>query len=269
MMAHDDIFLIETARPGATGGNVATVDWTTIRSDVDGLLLRPNITALGAVPDVDTSGVAEGDTLLWDATANGGAGGWITAVPSPGLTLYNATDLGTPYEVDNLYVGSGIQVTEVLGITGLVPAYGGTGSANSVARSDHAHTVPSLVRSTFGQGGYLGSGSRSLASVNATLADGIEYLVVATLNMQMRGADPGACYYRLSVTIDGDTRQSNGGSSGFWCVQGVPDKTTWVHHRTLTGTGAAVTCSASVAYHSGGGFYTDAGELEVRLSPAR
>lgn len=233
----DQPFLVEIARPGATGGNVSTVDWTTIRADVDGLLELPQITELGSIPNVDETGVADGHVLVRS---------------------------GDDYVTQELVAPAWGAITGTLADQGdLNTALGGKASAS------HSHTTPSIVRSTFGAGGYMSSGSRSLTSTPVTLASGIEYLVVATLNMQMRGADPGACYYRLSVVIDGNTRQSNGGSSGFWCVQGVPDKTTWVHSRTLTGTGSAITVSASVAYHSGGGFYTDAGELEVRLFPAR
>lgn len=232
-----DVTVHTRIRPGLPGDSADTVRMTQIESDLATALARPAINELADIPDFDPTGGVAGDVVTYDGT-----------------------DYGLTTPVDPVW---GAITGTLADQTDLNSALGGK-SATS-----HAHTTPSLTRSTFAPGGYMSSGSRALTSTPVTLANGIEYLVVATLNMQMRGADPGACYYRLTVTIDGNARQSNGGSTGFWCVQGVPDKTTWVHDRTLTGTGAAITVSASCAYHSGGGFYTDAGELEVRLFPAR
>lgn len=240
-MDDHDILVIEVARRGTTGGNVDTVDWTTIRADVDGLLLNPAINALTDVPDVTGTPVA-GDVLVYDGTT------WVTQDPAPAMTV---TDTGS---VDLTLDGSDLSADVI---------YAGSGSESTASRSDHTHANHAPTRETFTPGGYLSSGTRPLASTTVALTPGVSHVVKARLNMQVRGADPGACYYRLTVTINGNARQSGSATDGFWCVQGVPDKTTWEHHQTITGTGAAITVSASIAYDSGGGFYTDAGELVI------
>jgi hypothetical protein len=234
MIHPDEILVIEVARPGATGGNVATVDWTTIRTDVDGLLALPAITALGDIPNVSEPAPADGQLLV-----RLGAG-YVLQDPPPtpewgsiGGTLSDQSDLNTAL----------------------------------AGKSDtgHGHTAPSNSRATYAASGSLSSGSRSLTSVSPTLLSGVTYLVEAELLTQQRGTG-GASYYRLSLTIAGNTSQS--AASRFWCVGGVPDPRVWQHERTIVGTGAAITVSASIAYQAGDPLNVDAGELVVRLRPS-
>lgn len=242
-----EILVIEVARRGSTGGNVATVDWNTIRAEVTALLSRANITKLDAVPDVAASSPSNGQVLTWNGS------NWVPTTPVNAVT--GVTD------------SASVDLTLSSGNISAVVKYGGSGSATTAARSDHAHTTPSTVVATFGPGGYMSSGSRPLASTSVVLASGVTYLVQTRLNMQMRGADAGQCQYRMALTVDGSTHESPAGTNGFWCVQGVPDKTMWFYPRTIVGTGAAVSISAAVSYYGGGGFNTDAGEIEVTLIP--
>lgn len=245
----NDVQIIEVQHRGLPGTGMTLAEYTTLRSDANTLLARPVITILDDVPDVILTSPAAGHILVRDA-----AGNWVNQAPSPAITVTDSAS------IDLTLTGTDLTAAAI---------FAGSGSASTVARSDHAHTADTVTRATFGPGGYMSTGTRSLASANVTLANGIPYLVQARLNMQMRGADAGAAYYQLTVTINGVARTSTGGSNGFWAVQGVPDKTTWEFSQQITGTGAAITCSASVSYFSGAGFYTDAGELAIELRPGR
>lgn len=265
-MDDKEIFLIEVGRQGRTGGNVATVDWTTIRADVDALLARPNISSLDAVPNVAAPSPANGQFLMWNGSA------WVPATVSSGISLRAKNwDVVTP-NMTVLIPGAGLTSEDEPSNTThgyLAVNFAGSGSASTASRSDHAHTNPVPTRAPFGPQAYMSSGTRNLGSTSVVLPNGISCVVKSKINMQMRGADPGACYYQLRLTINGNARTSNGGSTGFWCVQGVPDKTTWEHHITLTGAGTAITISADCIYYGGGGFYTDAGEIVVEVDPDR
>lgn len=266
-MSDRDIFIIQTSRRGARGDlDTGSLEWSVIRGEVDELLSRSAIDALDDLADVDAPSPSSGQVLAWNGSA------WEPVALTGGMAqIWDGDEFSGPYDRLNpiapLYLLDDDPVQP--GMAKLGVQLGGIGVSNLPARSDHTHTNPAPARTTFGPGGYLSSGTRTLASTNVTLAAGISYVVEATLRVQMRGADPGACYYRASVSIAGNTRQSTGGVNGFWCVQGVPREQTWEHERTITGTGAAISISAAVAYDSGGGFYTDAGELVVRLRPAR
>ena len=239
-----EIFIIEIGRRGRDGDYTGASEVALLKNRATALEARANITKLDDVPDVDAATPTNGQVLTWDGSA------WSAATPASAVS--GVTDSAS---VD-LTLASGNITADV--------KYAGTGSASTAARSNHTHTNPAPTRAPFGPQGYMSSGTRSLGSTSVTLAAGISYVVKARLNLQMRGADAGACYYQLRLTINGnDVRTSTGGASGFWCVQGVPDKTTWEHHITMTGTGSAITVSAHCIYYGGGGFYTDAGEIVV------
>lgn len=263
-MSDRDIFLIEIGRRGRDAAGTP-VDYATLRADVADLQDRPAILKLVDIPDVSGS-PTNGQLIAWDADTEQ----WIFRSPPSGITVNDGDDMVANVwgiSFDNGLVSA--ESTVLPGFMGVGVRFGGTGTSPEVARRDHRHTVPTIMRVPFGPAAYMSSGSRTLASTSVTLLSGVTYLVKTKINMQMRGADPGACYYRLNLTIDGNSRQSAGGSAGFWCVQGVPDKTTWNHSRQITGTGAAIPISAAVSYFDGGGFYTDAGELEIELLPSQ
>lgn len=262
----DSIIFHRVLIPGLPGDGMTVAEASALRADLADYEAQLAAFGLDDLADVNVSGVTSGQYLRWTGAA------WTPATVATGLTeVVKAGDAGTSQLNVNRLVLQGPLTTSSAG-TGsayISVNYGASGTSSNVARADHAHNVYTPTRGVFTPGGYMSSGTRNLTSVNVTLPAGITCTVKARLNMQMRGADPGACYYRLAIAIDGNTRTSNSGSNGFWCVQGVPDKTTWEHHFPFIGTGAAITVSASVQYDSGGGFYTDAGELVVEVEAAR
>ncbi len=57
-----------------------------------------NLTALGSIglhSDVDLTGIEDGNTIIWDETANGGLGGFIISTPDGGLTADQVRSLVT------------------------------------------------------------------------------------------------------------------------------------------------------------------------------
>ena len=264
-----DIFLIEVARRGRDGDYAGAAEVATLQGRATALEARVDITSLDAVPDVNAAGPTDGQALVWDAGASawvpGSAGGSIESVWQFGTNMANNV-----YYL-NMIFGLQTALSTYLGknVVSIAVDFAGTGSATTVARSDHNHTTASITRGEFAPTGYMSSGTRTLKTENVTLASGVAYLVKARLKPQMRGADSGAAYYTMTVTINGNARTSTGGSNGFWCVQGVPNKEEWAHHQAITGTGAAITITGAVTYHSGAGFNVDAGELEIELIPNR
>lgn len=261
--------LHERIIPGASGSGMTTAEYTTLRNDINTILTRPAISFLTDIPDV-VGTPSDGDVLIY----NGADAEWQPGAIEAGLgAVYDASDTLVMEDVRAITAKAG--VTARAG-TGSDPnhavievQFDGTGTSNKAARADHTSSPIVAAREEFGPAAYMSSGTRSLKSTSITLADGVRYLVVATLTMQMRGADPGPCYYRQTLTIGGVSQSTPSGSNGFWGVQGVPDRTPYTYRRWINGTGTAITISASVSYDGGGGFYTDHGVLEITAYPNR
>lgn len=222
---------------------------------------------LGDLNDVDTTG--DTDMVLFKQSDGTFAFGSMA-----GSMAEVGQNWGSPVpvftDIHSLRFRPGLYVEESDVNPGLVlvgPVFGTT--INTIAQGSHTHFQPLPTRVTTAPSGYISGGSQPLGSTSVPLADGINCVVEAELYGQFRGADSGAAYYTVSITIGGNTFTSPGGESGFWCVQGVPDKIQWQHERRLSGTGAAVAVSASVAWHSGSGFNIDRTYLKVRVRPDR
>jgi hypothetical protein len=267
-MTDRDIILIEVARRGRDGDYAGASEVAALQSRASALEARPNITSLDDVPNVVETSPTTGQVLTRDANGN-----WVNATLAAGVNVREAGQIVTSNARNIDFSGtfdvadapdpppSGPYATVAL-------VFAGSGGSAFPARSDHVHTNPPPVRVPIAAGGYMSSGTRALASTNVTLPAGISCVVKAYFEgFQMRGADAGACYYQLRITINGNARTSAGGAK--WVVQGVPNDPNWGHHQTIDGTGAAITVSADVIYHSGGGFYTDSGDLVVEVDPAR
>lgn len=264
-MDDHEIVLIEVARRGRDGDYTGASEVAALKTRATALESRPNITSLDAVPNVNAPTPANGNVLTWDGTA------WVANTAASGIPTVRTDWVEKSYaNITTLRTGVGLNISQPSPNNVLLEVITlGSGASSAAARSDHTHTLIAPVRATYGPMGYMSSGTRALGSTSVVLPAGIACIVKARLNMQMRGSDTGQCYYQLRLTINGNSRTSNGGTGGFWCVQGVPDKTTWEHHLAITGTGTAVTVTADVIYHSGGGFHTDAGEIVVDVDTAR
>lgn len=266
----NDIYVVEVNKTGLPGDGATVAEvaaWRAERADWISTLTGYGLDDLS---DVDTTGAADGHPLVYDA----GTASWVAGDLQAGY-IAQVIEAGDPStaqnEIQQVAVGNGLTVVpNGTGSALIIPEYAGSGVEDKPARWDHTHTLVSPKRVAITPAGYLSSGSRALASTTVTLAGGLQHIVKARLaHFQVRGADPGACYYTVSLTINGNTRTSAGGPNGYWAVQGVPREQGWEHEQTITGTGAAITVSASIKYHSGGGINTDAGELVVELVAAR
>lgn len=268
-MDDNDIFLIEVARRGRDGDYAGASEVAALKTRADALEARANITSLDAVPNVDAPSPSAEQYLKYNGTS------WIPASVTGGISQWwnQGTESwqGTYDRIlalDPVYFFADDPAQPTM--LKIHVALEGTGSSARPARSDHTHNNPAHTRVRFAATGYMSSGTRSLVSTTVTLLAGIQYRVKATLKVQMRGADAGACYYQLRTIINNIAYTSDGGATnGFWCVQGVPNKEVWDQHETITGTGAAITVSAEVLYWGGGGFYVDAGDLLVEPKPNR
>lgn len=243
--------------------DIPLAEWTDYKNRVVA------IEGLGLVDlsDVDLDGLADGMVITWDD----GDSVWKPTAMLNGLESGrdNTGDI-IMEDVRSVVVGTGLEGFESGSIPdGLVVRVLFGTTANTAARGNHTHTQPLPVRVTTAPSGYMSGGTRNIGSTSVTLASGITYIVEAAVYGQLRGADPGASYYTVNINIDGNTYTSPGGSDGFWCVQGVPDKVHWEHERQVTGTGASIPVSATIAYHSGAGFNVDRMYLRVRARPNR
>lgn len=260
----DPIVIVVPSSADIPPGNITEAEWLALKDRVT-VVEGYDLADLG---DVDTVGEA-GTALIKQEDGSFAFGTVSGAIDRIG----NAGTEENSYGVRWISLRRGIAFAESSpGTVFLDVVYGGTGGSNSVARSDHTHAQPLPVRVTTAPSGYISGGSQPLGSTSVTLANGIAYVVEAELYGQFRGADSGPAYYTLSITIGsgtGATYTSPGGESGFWCVQGVPDKILWQYERRLSGTGAAVPVSASVAWHSVSGFNIDRTYLKVRVRPDR
>lgn len=261
----DDIIMHQIAAPGLPGDGFTKPEAAQLRSDLDDLLARPVIDELDDIPNVDAASPSAGDALQFDGT------NWVPVELVNGIDLYTGSTLRVE-GANDIRASNGLEFTDSStdGRSWLLPIYGGTGSANRISRSDHRHSNPLPEFHLFSATGYMSGGTRQIISRSVQLQAGIQYVVIARFRPQVRGADPGAAYYRLTIDINGNPKTSPGGQgSGFWCVQGVPKKEEWSNARPAYGTGQSITISASVSYHSGAGFNVDAGELEIELKPDR
>lgn len=259
----DDVLIHRVMTPGLDGNGITNPEAIALRNDLDALLERPVIDELDDIPNVSADSPDDGDTLVYnDATdmwESGSVSGAIARVDD-----HNSAQVEP--DVHRLTFDAGLTARRAgAGWAAASVRFAGSGSASTAARSDHTHTIMENGRAEFGPQGYMASGTRQLVSTSLPLASK-SYRIYVALRVQVRGGDPGPCYYRLAVTIDGNTRQSPSGTNGFWCVQGVPNKETWDHVRRVDGNGSAITISASIAWGSGGGgFNTDAGDLLILI----
>lgn len=258
----ENIYRIITSRaPVVTGAEPAEVEWTSLVGRVESLEDAPRL--LAELDDVNPAGLGDGYVLMWNAADSV----WDVGLVQSGLTRVRDwdTDIGDgPYP--SLQTVPPVYASQHPGDPSVFRIGVNVGTtASTVAAGNHVHPLPSRFVEPISPGGYMSGGTRSLASRNVTLPAGKSCRVEARIDMQVRGGDPGPCYYRLHLNIDGHTRASGAGENGFWGVSGVPGHPPFSHAWTITGTGSSIPVSASISYYDGGGFYTDAGELVITV----
>lgn len=261
---HDEpIILLVPGSAEIPAGSVTPMAWI----DVQNRLAAVEGLGIVDLSDVDLTGLANGMALEWDADDDV----WRPRVPALSVDAQSSGGDITRFGPVRVFAFiNGLTVTqdpEYPTFALVAPIFGS--GANTVAEGNHTHTNPLPVFEPYAATAAMSGGNRVLVTKAVTLAAGISYVVVARVRATVRGADAGAAYFRLALTIDGNTRTSPSGAGAFRAVQGVPFEKEWVHAQTITGTGAAITVSATITYDSGSGFYPDAGELEIDLRPGR
>jgi len=238
-------------------------------SEAEWSALQGRVTAvegLGLVDlsDVDSSALTDGVTLVYDAATEtwkpGAAVGRIEYVSNEG-------GAGVP-NVHGIIAWRGLNViTGDPGVAYLQPTWGGTGTANTVARSDHAHSIRTDHYLPFGSTGSFSSGTRSLVSGNVTGLDvSRTYVIKGTLDVQLRGDGTGAGRTRPRITINGNGIDIPEPPRS---VAGVQPQYT-VRHPGVTVTGvSSVAVSGSIAYVDGDPTWVGGGALTVSIEANR
>lgn len=228
---------------------VATLPTSTITAgEWDALKGRVTVVeGLGLVDlsDVDTTGLANGLTLVYDSASGtwkpGSSGGTIATVKNNTTTVRS--------NVSELRFLDGISATAVINVAGVVELnvqYGGTGSANLAARSDHTHTPATTPKFPFAASGVLSSGTRTLVNDTITgLSPGTSYTIIARLRCNHKNTiNNGTVRFSLQVgAAAADTADEPN-------VGGVPAKA-YLEATGTTGGVSSIGITATVQYQTG------------------
>lgn len=269
MAVIDDIVLIQMQRPGIDGTGISSAEKTQLVNDVAAALARANITKLTDVPDVNGT-PTNGQVLQWSAANNR----WEVSSLTAGISTILDGGSGVVSIIANsMEFSDGLTVTASESGGTVYPAvvFGGTGSANSVAHSDHTHTLRANVAFPFDASGTLSSGSRTLISGTVSGLDPLRtYIISADLIGDLRGGGTGAGYTLPRITIGSVVQDRFGGTRGeVRTVSGV-DREYSMDHPGATVTGVtSVAVSATTAYRSGDPIIVGAGELTISIKANR
>lgn len=206
----DQVLTYVIPKPAAVPASTITGgDWTTLNDRMDVV----EDMGLADLSDVNTTGATDGDTLMYDSAATPP---WVVG-SNTGLTVRNGDGSIVASNVESFYFLYGVEAYQHLSLPDRVvvrPTYGGTGTTDTVARSDHYHSAPVGKRGVIAATGVLSSGTRDLVSTTfGPLTSGITYDVEAwfvvrarnnvnngTFNLLCRvGAD--AAYPQLSRNV--------------------------------------------------------------------
>ena len=258
----DPIVIVVPSAADIPPGDITEAEWLQLKDRVT--IVEAN--GIADLSDVDLSGIENGQVLVWDVSTET----WRAGMVQSGI--YRVFDwdveLDGPFNLIQTVRPLFAQVHPGYADRARIGINVGT-AADTVAAGNHTHTQPLPTRVAAGPSGYISGGSQSLGSTTITLPSGVACIVEAEVYGQFRGADSGAAYYTISLNIAGNIYTSPGGTDGFWCVQGVPDKFYWTHERKITGDGTGIPVIANVAWHSGSGFNIDRTYLKVRVRPDR
>lgn len=257
-----EVHIVITQSPGVDG-TTSTARLGQIESDLAIVLARPAIEALDDVPDVDAAGATAGQSLLRNAANTG----WEAGTPVTGISVKDDT-LPAATGVTTLDFRRGLRATEqVPGEVDVTIDYAGTGSATSVARSDHTHSIRIDQTLPIPASGTLSSGTRPLVSGTVSGLDPARsYVIKGTMYLHARGDGSGASFARPRVTINGVNK---GLFEDMRLVAGVLI-TEPTHHAGVLVTGvSSVAVAATVAFSGGDPAYIGAGELFIDVTASR
>lgn len=267
MAVTDDIVLIQIQRPGIDGAGIAAPEKTQLVNDVAAALARANITSLMAVPGV-TGTPANGDVLTFDGSQ------WQPQTMAAGIVTISEQGIGVISTIaGTMEFAEGLTVTasETGGTVYPSVVFGGTGSANSVAHSDHTHSLWADVPLPFDASGTLSSGSRPLVSGTVSGLDPARtYIITADLIGDLRGGGTGAGYTLPRITIGSVIQDRFGGTRGeVRTVSGVDRQYSMDHPGATVSGVSSVTVGATLAFRSGDPIIVGAGELTIGIKANR
>lgn len=264
-----EVHIVLTQTPGVDG-TPSTSRLTQIENDLATLLGRPVITQLADVPDV-VGPFANGQVLVWDDTDEEWRPGSVN-LPIQ-ATAFGGTPLATAFRILDTTFGLTMTADEPFpGVerVRIQANFAGTGDANTIARSNHTHTLPANTRAFATASGTLSSGTRTLISGTVSgLNPAYTYLADAILIGDLRGEGSGAGYSQPRITLNSVTQTRFGGNGDVRTVAGV-DREYSMHHGGVSVSGvSSFAYSATLSYQSGDPINVGAGELVIRLRANR
>lgn len=257
----DQVLVYVIPKPAAVPASTITAgDWTTMGERVDAL----EVLELDGLADVDTSGITDGQTLIYNA----GTSTYVAGDPSGAISRI---DDHTSTEV----VADANRLTYYLGLTATAAGSGwaavsvrfaGSGSANMVARSDHSHSAEVGDILTGAATGVLSSGTRTLSSATtATLASGTVYDFSASANVVCRNnVNSGTAQLLFRIGTESGYPER---SRPLLTVGGVPEPSDIKFRGVITGTGAGVPISFKIQFLTGDAVDVRDWELEYSFRP--
>lgn len=243
-------------------GNVSPSEWTAYKGRVATLETQH----LGDIANVDETDISDGDALLYDEAT----GTYKPGTPGEPLVVTDDGVIITP-DTNQLYVWSGIRATVSAGASrraNLSIEWGGTGSAQTAARSDHAHTLHSDRPFPFPATGTLSGGTRQLVAGNVTgLNPDLTYVLDGDLRLDLQGEGTGGSYTMLRIIIANDTESRFGESR---TVAGVPREASMRHHGQVVFGVSSVAVRAEIQFMGvSDPIHIGAGELMIGIKPDR
>lgn len=258
----DRVFLHQIAEPGHPG-HITAGEAAAIRGDQRRILERPVVersTDLADIPDAP----ADGETLVWNAAEarwiSGTAGGSIAVIRdhTGAVVAEDIGDLTARLGLTAVPIGStraGLQVN-----------FAGTGTADTVARSNHVHIQYTDRPVPIPASGSLSSGTRPLGSLTITGLDPqITYYIGATLVLDLRGEGTGAGRSIPSITIGPSGQAVKRDRPSARTVAGVDREAAFVHEGIAIAGVTSVPVSCAIQFSSGDPVYVDAGRLTISI----
>lgn len=259
-----DVLIHHVIATGLPGDGMTSAEASALRADFAEVMSRSTTLALDDLTDVDTTGISDGDTLVYDS-----ATGQVVPGELPGLTVRDDVTI-----LDNTQVlyattagGIGIGASAEPGRANLYLAYGGTGTSSMPARMDHTHEIRTNVPFRFGATGSLSSGTRPLTSGTITGLDPDKaYVLTGRLSGQVRGEGTGAGYSLPRITINGSNRDI---AERPRTVAGVQVGYYLEHFGVNVAGLSTVNVAASIAYSEGDPVWVGGGELIIEIRASR
>lgn len=264
-----EVHIVVTQVPGVDG-LASPARLTQIEADLDTLHSRPIINKLVDIPDV-VGPFSSGQTLVYDADD----AEWIAGDASQPIqpTAFGSSPLVPSFRILNTTFGLTMTADEPFAGVARVSIqanFAGTGDANTVARSNHTHSLPVNTRAFATATGTLSSGTRSLITGTVTgLNPAYTYIADAILICDVRGEGSGAGYSEPRITLNSVTQSRLGGNGDVRTVAGVDREFSMNHGGVMVAGVSSFAFSATITYKSGDPIYIGAGELVIRLRSNR